>query len=198
MANAINKINWRANINTIGNETNSLGVENNNTISEGTTISPNGQTCLEKVGFDVRGITLMRNRYGKESEYSKQIVDDEYNVQSEFVITSYQDRLEEQARNNEIAKEYKEKRKLDKLQSQVDWEYEKLRLMEEKIAKRKRKAQEKEEKQKAKQDRKERKETVKEPSSRNTNSTVPMDYGVGDLTVDLLGRYAYFKENGLS
>lgn len=49
----------------------------------------NGQTCLEKRGIEARNQQLQCNEWQKDLQYSKQLVEAEYNIQSEFPITSY-------------------------------------------------------------------------------------------------------------
>lgn len=44
------------------------------------------QTCLEKMGIEARQYHLMRNEWRKDLEYSKPLVDAEYNIQTEFKI----------------------------------------------------------------------------------------------------------------
>lgn len=155
------------------------------------------QTCLEKIGIEARTSSLMRNYWRRDEEYSKEIVDQEYDVQSEFVITSYQDRLDQEQMDRETADYYKEVNKLNKTsnrgrKSSPEYQEEKAR----KKAERKRK---KEEKQKAKQDRKEPKETLDGGHESGTNSTVS-DYD-RLLNYDYLGvdwsKVDYFEQNGL-
>ena len=47
----------------------------------------NGQTCLEKVGMEMRKNALMKNEWQKDLQYTKTLVDAEYLVQSEFKIS---------------------------------------------------------------------------------------------------------------
>ena len=49
----------------------------------------NGQTCLEKKGIEARQQQLQCNEWRNDLQYSKQLVEAEYNIQVEFPITSY-------------------------------------------------------------------------------------------------------------
>ncbi len=55
------------------------------------------QTCLERISMEARREHLYRNEWRKDLEYSKPLVDAEYEIQTEFKVTSFQDRL-----NNDI------------------------------------------------------------------------------------------------
>lgn len=55
-----------------------------------------GQTCLERFGIVARNSSLMRNEWKKDLQYTKPLVDAEYMVQTEFKVSSYEDRLKEQ------------------------------------------------------------------------------------------------------
>ena len=62
----------------------------------------NGQTCLESVGMAARKHHLMRNEWGRDVEYCKRIVDEEYNIQTEFKVSSYEDELMGVKKQNEV------------------------------------------------------------------------------------------------
>ena len=55
------------------------------------------QTCLEKFGMEARNEHLFRNEWRRALQYTKPLVDAEYNIQTEFKVTSYEDKLKEQA-----------------------------------------------------------------------------------------------------
>ena len=55
-----------------------------------------GQTCLERFGMEARSAHLMRNEWKKDLQYTKLLVDAEYLIQTEFKVSSYEDRLREQ------------------------------------------------------------------------------------------------------
>lgn len=67
----------------------------------------NGQTCLENVGINQRQIQTFKNEWGKDMPYTKLLVQSEYMVQTEFPVSTFEDRLygdatyvaEQQARN---------------------------------------------------------------------------------------------------
>ena len=56
-------------------------------------VKDNGQTCLEKFGIEARGEHLFRNEWRKDIQYTKSLVDAEYDIQNEFIVSSYEDRL---------------------------------------------------------------------------------------------------------
>lgn len=58
-----------------------------------------GQTCLERFGMEARKEHLMRNEWKKDLQYTKALVNSEYEIQSEFIVSSYEDRLREKALN---------------------------------------------------------------------------------------------------
>ena len=57
-----------------------------------------GQTCLERFGMEARNTQLLRNEWRKDLQYTKPLVDAEYLIQTEFKVSSYEDRLTEQSR----------------------------------------------------------------------------------------------------
>ena len=101
-----------------------------------------GQTCLERFGMEARNAHLLRNEWRKDLAYSKPLVDAEYMIQTEFKVSSYEDRLNEQAQESAE----KAARKADK--------------QAEKKAKKAAKDAKKAEKTKVKEERKESKETL--------------------------------------
>ena len=54
------------------------------------------QTCLERFGMEARSAHLMRNEWKRDLQYTKLLVDAEYLIQTEFKVSSYEDRLREQ------------------------------------------------------------------------------------------------------
>ena len=55
-----------------------------------------GQTCLERFGIEARAEHLFRNEWKRDLQYTKTLVDAEYLIQTEFKVSSYEDRLREQ------------------------------------------------------------------------------------------------------
>ena len=45
-----------------------------------------GQSCLEKVGMQMRKEQLLRNEWKRDLQYTKPLVDAEYMIQSEFKV----------------------------------------------------------------------------------------------------------------
>lgn len=115
-----------------------------------------GQTCLERFGMEARNAHLLRNEWRKDLAYSKPLVDAEYMIQTEFKVSSYEDRLNEQAQESAE----KAARKADK--------------QAEKKAKKAAKDTEKAEKTKAKEERKQRKEMIKD-TEKYMHLSNPMD-----------------------
>lgn len=52
-----------------------------------------GQTCLESYGIVARKEHLLRNEWRSDIRYSKPLVDAEYSIQNEFIVSSYEDNL---------------------------------------------------------------------------------------------------------
>ena len=69
-----------------------------------------GQTCLERFGMEARNTHLLRNEWKRDLQYTKTLVDAEYLIQTEFKVSSYEDKLMEQ----EDAKAEREARKAEK------------------------------------------------------------------------------------
>ena len=61
--------------------------------------STTGQTCLEKVGMEARKTHLMRNEWRKDLEYSKPLVLAEYEIQTEFKVSTADDDVATQLMN---------------------------------------------------------------------------------------------------
>jgi predicted extracellular nuclease len=69
-----------------------------------------GQTCLERFGMEARNTHLLRNEWKRDLQYTKTLVDAEYLIQTEFKVSSYEDKLKEQAE----AKAERDARKAEK------------------------------------------------------------------------------------
>ena len=65
-----------------------------------------GQTCLERFGMEARNTHLLRNEWKRDLQYTKTLVDAEYLIQTEFKVSSYEDKLKEQEESK--AKKQKE------------------------------------------------------------------------------------------
>ena len=79
--------------------------------------STTGQTCLEKVGMEARKTHLMRNEWRKDLEYSKPLVLAEYEIQTEFKVSTADDDVATQLMNSqkkELEKEVKAQEKTKK------------------------------------------------------------------------------------
>jgi hypothetical protein len=85
----------------IGNVVESImSATNKATQYEGSNRVYMGQTCLERFGMEARNAHLLRNEWRKDLAYSKPLVDAEYMIQTEFKVSSYEDRLNEQAQES--------------------------------------------------------------------------------------------------
>ena len=77
-----------------------------------------GQTCLEITGIRQRELHIRQNTWRRNDiEYSKPLIDAEYNIQTEFKVSSTDDLLQEQKEREEKAaakKEAKRKKKEEK------------------------------------------------------------------------------------
>jgi len=110
MANTLNNT-----LNKVGNAIEAvLGGTKKTMPSNGSNRVSTGQTCLERFGMEARNTQLLRNEWKKDLQYSKALVDSEYMIQTEFKVSSYEDRLreqEEQAAQSQADKELKKANK---------------------------------------------------------------------------------------
>lgn len=94
-----------------------------------------GQTCLERFGMEARSAHLMRNEWKRDLQYTKLLVDAEYLIQTEFKVSSYEDRLKEQAESKaQKQKELSEKeiKKIEKKRDKAKEKYDKYsKILEE-------------------------------------------------------------------
>ena len=116
-------------LNRVGNAVQSLfNGKDEPTVSN--TNANTGQTCLEITGMRQRELHLRQNTWRRNDiEYSKPLVDAEYNIQTEFLVTSTDDNIQEQKKKQEEreakaaakkeAKRKKKEEKEQKKQSQV-------------------------------------------------------------------------------
>ena len=95
-----------------------------------------GQTCLERFGMEARSAHLMRNEWKRDLQYTKLLVDAEYLIQTEFKVSSYEDRLKEQAESKaQKQKELSEKeiKKIEKKRDKAKEKYDNYsKILEEK------------------------------------------------------------------
>lgn len=86
-------------------------------------VGPNrvsGQTCLERFGIEARAEHLFRNEWKRDLQYTKTLVDAEYLIQTEFEVSSYEDRLREQEDARLQKEAERNKTKIEKLQAKKD------------------------------------------------------------------------------
>ena len=110
MANTLNNT-----LDKVGNAIESvLSVGKNKGFEKNPQINSQGQTCLERFGMEARNEHLLRNEWKKDLQYSKLLVDAEYNIQTEFKVSSYEDNLIESTKQQNVDDLRKQKEKLDK------------------------------------------------------------------------------------
>ena len=79
-----------------------------------------GQTCLERFGMEARNTHLLRNEWKRDLQYTKTLVDAEYLIQTEFKVSSYEDRLKEQAAAADKKAAEREAKKMAKIQAKKE------------------------------------------------------------------------------
>lgn len=113
-------------LNRVGNAIQSLfNGKDEPTVSN--TNANTGQTCLEITGMRQRELHLRQNTWRRNDiEYSKPLVDAEYNIQTEFIVSSTDDLIQEQKQKQEereakaaAKKEAKRKKKEEKLKKKA-------------------------------------------------------------------------------
>ena len=104
-------------LNKIGDTIETIFGKTNQPTQPTTNGNGGGQTCLERFGIEARSEHLFRNGWRKDIQYTKALVDSEYSIQSEFMVSSYQDDLIEHNQEKVINNAKKER---DKLNRQID------------------------------------------------------------------------------
>ena len=79
-----------------------------------------GQTCLERFGMEARSAHLMRNEWKRDLQYTKLLVDAEYLIQTEFKVSSYEDRLKEQAESKTKKQKELSEKEIKKIEKKRD------------------------------------------------------------------------------
>ena len=79
-----------------------------------------GQTCLERFGMESRNAHLMRNEWKRDLQYTKLLVDAEYLIQTEFKVSSYEDRLKEQAESKTQKQKELSEKEIKKIEKKRD------------------------------------------------------------------------------
>ena len=79
-----------------------------------------GQTCLERFGMEARSSHLMRNEWKRDLQYTKLLVDAEYLIQTEFKVSSYEDRLKEQAESKAQKQKELSEKEIKKIEKKRD------------------------------------------------------------------------------
>ena len=116
-------------LNKVGNAIESvLGSKQNKTYVSNQ-IQSEGQSNLERFGRVARQEHIKRNEWRYDLGYSKPLVDAEYLIQTEFKVTSLEDRLKEQEAVTLQKKAEKAQKKAEKAQKKADEAEEKKRKM---------------------------------------------------------------------
>ena len=79
-----------------------------------------GQTCLERFGMEARSAHFMRNEWKRDLQYTKLLVDAEYLIQTEFKVSSYEDRLKEQAESKAQKQKELSEKEIKKIEKKRD------------------------------------------------------------------------------
>lgn len=79
-----------------------------------------GQTCLERFGMEARNAHFMRNEWKRDLQYTKLLVDAEYLIQTEFKVSSYEDRLKEQAESKAQKQKELSEKEIKKIEKKRD------------------------------------------------------------------------------
>ena len=79
-----------------------------------------GQTCLERFGMEARNAHLMRNEWKRDLQYTKLLVDAEYLIQTEFKVSSYEDRLKEKAESKAQKQKELSEKEIKKIEKKRD------------------------------------------------------------------------------
>lgn len=108
-------------LNIMGNATEKFFNKENSVEKNWSQTNGEGQTCLEKVGFEARYAHLMRNEWKREFEYTRPLVLSEYAIQQEFKVSTSEDianieyqNAERRAQEREIKAQEKARKKAEK------------------------------------------------------------------------------------
>lgn len=112
-------------LNRIGNVVQDI-LSGSKSQSTSSTASTTGQTCLEATGMRQRELHLIQNMWRKNDiEYSRPLVLAEYDIQTEFIVSTTDDLVQEQKENaaeqNKSRIEKLEKKR-DKLDAEINKE----------------------------------------------------------------------------
>ena len=116
MANTLNNT-----LDKVGNAIESvLSVGKNKGFEKNPQINSQGQTCLERFGMEARNEHLLRNEWKKDLQYTKLLVEAEYNIQTEFKVSSYEDKLIESTKQQNVDDLRKQKEKIEKKIARIE------------------------------------------------------------------------------
>ena len=103
------------------------------TTQTGTYKQTGDQSNLEKIGFVMRKDHLLRNEWGKDMEYTKQLVASEYLIQNEFLVGGDMDEVKAEQEASKKREQDAALSKLEKLREKRDRYNDKIANMEEKL-----------------------------------------------------------------
>lgn len=103
------------------------------TTQTGTYKQTGDQSNLEKIGFAMRKDHLLRNEWGKDMEYTKQLVASEYLIQNEFLVGGDMDEVKAEQEASKKREQDAALSKLEKLREKRDRYNDKIANMEKKL-----------------------------------------------------------------
>lgn len=103
------------------------------TTQTGTYKQTGDQSNLEKIGFVMRKDHLLRNEWGKDMEYTKQLVASEYLIQNEFLVGGDMDEVKAEQEASKKREQDAALSKLEKLREKRDRYNDKIANMEKKL-----------------------------------------------------------------
>lgn len=103
------------------------------TTQTGTYKQTGDQSNLEKIGFVMRKDHLLRNEWGKDMEYTKQLVASEYLIQNEFLVGGDMDEVKAEQEASKKREQDAALSKLEKLREKRDRCNDEIANMEKKL-----------------------------------------------------------------
>lgn len=103
------------------------------TTQTGTYKQTGDQSNLEKIGFAMRKDHLLRNEWGKDMEYTKQLVASEYLIQNEFLVGGDMDEVKAEQEASKKREQDAALSKLEKLREKRDRYNDEIANMEKKL-----------------------------------------------------------------
>ena len=79
-----------------------------------------GKNYIKRFGMENRSAHIMRNEWKRDLQYTKLLVDAEYLIQTEFKVSSYEDRLKEQAESKAQKQKELSEKEIKKIEKKRD------------------------------------------------------------------------------